>query len=84
MDPRVVERGGLPDVDVGELLDDELVGMDDTVDRQVGVATSNNERWTTGCLEKFAELRSVSETRRRKMRETGKSAYPLLVKKVLN
>jgi hypothetical protein len=32
MDPRVVKRGGLPDVDVGELLDDELVGMDDTVD----------------------------------------------------
>ena len=61
IDPGIFVSGGLSDpLDVGESLNDELVGVDDAEYRQVGTTASEEERWATTLFKDALELRVVS------------------------
>ena len=69
-----------PEVDVGEVLYDELVGLSDTVDREMGASTGEKERWITRHLEKPLQLRIVSETLQRRVRRRKKHPVETILK----
>ena len=73
MNPLISVRGGVPEVDINEMLNDELVGLNNTVDREMGAGTSKKERWAARHLEKAVQLRIVSETLRGNVQRMEKS-----------
>jgi len=78
IDPGLLVGGGHSDSLFGELLNDELVGVDDAEYGQMRTITGEEERWATKSFENVVELRAVLT----KVRKHTKATNIILSKKL--